>query len=62
MAYDEPDDALKSGHCWLCHTGASIAWGDIEVEYEPWPCRTVRLLAASHADHPDFDPGWRIDA
>lgn len=26
-----------------------------------WPCDTLRLLAALYADHPDFDPAWRID-
>lgn len=25
-----------------------------------WPCRTMRILAAVYADHPDFDPAWRL--
>lgn len=37
----------------------------IEDEYfptrDPWPCVTVRLLAAPFADHPDFDPAWRVE-
>jgi hypothetical protein len=24
----------------------------------PWPCPTVRALAAPFASHPDFDPAW----
>lgn len=25
-----------------------------------WPCLTARLLAAVYADHPDYDPAWRV--
>lgn len=25
---------------------------------EPWPCATVRHLAAVYASHPDYDPAW----
>lgn len=28
-------------------------------EWEPWPCRTVRHLAAVYADHPDYDEAWK---
>ena len=24
----------------------------------PWPCPTLRALAAVYSDHPDYDPGW----
>lgn len=24
-----------------------------------WPCRTIRLMAAVDADHPDYDERWR---
>lgn len=24
------------------------------------PCTTLRLLAGSHVDHPDFDPAWKM--
>lgn len=24
-------------------------------------CNTVRLLAAPYADHPDYDPAWRVE-
>lgn len=27
---------------------------------EPWPCLTLRLLAHIYADHPDFDPAWKV--
>jgi hypothetical protein len=27
---------------------------------EPWPCPTLRLLALPYADHPDFQPEWRV--
>lgn len=27
-----------------------------------WPCRTMRILAAVYADHPDFDPAWAVDS
>lgn len=25
-----------------------------------WPCLTLRALALPFADHPDFDPAWRM--
>lgn len=36
------------GSCRMC----------IEWPPEPWPCRTVRLLAATWSDHPDYRAGW----
>jgi hypothetical protein len=27
---------------------------------EAYPCRTLLALASVYADHPDFDPDWRI--
>jgi hypothetical protein len=27
-------------------------------EWEAFPCRTLRQLAAVWSDHPDFDPNW----
>ncbi|SEN29543.1 DUF6221 family protein [Actinacidiphila rubida] len=24
----------------------------------PFPCRTLRILAAAYADHPDYQPDW----
>lgn len=26
---------------------------------EPWPCQTLRWLATSYADHPDYRSDWR---
>jgi len=43
------------GYCSECGSGEPH-------EYPTrWPCATLRLLAASYADHPDFDPAWRLD-
>lgn len=25
-----------------------------------WPCPTLRALAQPYAEHPDFDPSWRV--
>jgi hypothetical protein len=25
-----------------------------------WPCVTLRLLALPYADHPDYQPEWRV--
>ena len=27
---------------------------------EPAPCMTLRILAQPYADHPDYDPAWRL--
>jgi hypothetical protein len=27
---------------------------------EPWPCPTLRILALPYADHPDYQPEWRV--
>jgi Family of unknown function (DUF6221) len=40
--------------------GHDSAWGTV-TDYER-DCRTLRLLAAPYADHPDFDPAWAVDA
>lgn len=34
------------------------SWGD---EGEPWPCQTVRALAAEFADHPDHSSAWGLE-
>jgi hypothetical protein len=31
----------------------------LEVDVEP--CRTLLLLAAPYASHPDFDPAWLVE-
>ena len=28
--------------------------------WDPWPCPTLRALAAPFSSHPDFDPAWRV--
>lgn len=30
------------------------------AEVPTGPCRTLRLLALPYADHPDYDPAWRV--
>lgn len=30
------------------------------TEHAEFPCETVRILAQPYADHPDFDPSWRL--
>lgn len=47
---DEPyDDAGWA--CTRCGTAYEYA--------APWPCETLRALAAPFSSHPDFDPSWR---
>lgn len=29
-------------------------------EAQGWPCDTMHFLAQPYADHPDFDPAWRV--
>lgn len=31
---------------------------DMDCENDPWPCRTLRILALPYADHPDFRDEW----
>ncbi len=46
---DIPEMALES--CTTC---------GLPGEYDvPWPCPTIRALAAVYADHPDYDEAWR---
>jgi uncharacterized protein DUF6221 len=40
------------GSCRMC----------IEWPTQPWPCRTVRILAAVHSDHPDYRAEWKPGA
>ena len=36
-------------------------WNVIALpDEERFPCATLRHLAAVYADHPDFDPAWRV--
>jgi hypothetical protein len=41
-------------HCQTCHQHDNLA-GD------PWPCETLRLLAAPYGEHPGYRPEWRPD-
>lgn len=42
--------------CPVCWTIGRIDGADLEGD--PWPCVTVRHLAAVYSDHPDYDPEW----
>lgn len=37
-----------------------IRWCATCPRDDGWPCGTVRTLAQPYADHPDFDPAWRM--
>ncbi|WP_405611291.1 DUF6221 family protein [Streptomyces sp. NBC_01508] len=43
------------------HDTESWAIGDRlhDCQWTKWPCRTLRLLAAEYADHPDYQEAWR---
>lgn len=42
-----------AGHCGTCQIEDGVIHGK-------WPCDTLKHLAAVYADHPDFDPAWRV--
>lgn len=51
--------------CWSqptgwCRTCAENEWPDYDgAPKVPWPCPTLRSLAAIYADHPDYRKEWR---
>lgn len=48
---------VVADQCISCGYGDS--WG--AQEYGPtYPCATLRFLAAVWADHPDYQPEWRL--
>lgn len=47
-------------HCCSGRSYPDQVWPDIDSTPEI-PCPTVRLLAAPFADHPDFDPAWKVE-
>lgn len=44
--------------------GPGVDWCVVCVEHDyedtPWPCPTLLALVQPDADHPDFDPSWRL--
>jgi hypothetical protein len=50
VTYPEPSGQPT---CSVCNEGS---W---DVEPMPWPCPTVRILAAIWSDHPEFDQEWK---
>lgn len=60
-AAEHPEIAERAS-CERCH----VLYDDAEIDENPcgavdWPCLTLRLLAAPHAGHPDFDQAWKVD-
>ena len=54
----------------ILHGGGGAAWYDKtaicrscapskQLPETAWPCQTIRVLAATYADHPDYDQAWR---
>jgi Family of unknown function (DUF6221) len=46
-------DDMVPGVCYRCRYGVPAHW-----ESTPYPCPTLRALAAVYAAHPDYDPDW----
>lgn len=44
----------------LCRVCVDWAESDVENLAELYPCRTLVLLTQPYAEHPDFDPAWRV--
>jgi Family of unknown function (DUF6221) len=42
----------------VCQT-CSWDGGTGDVEGDPYPCETVRLLGVVYSDHPDYDESWK---
>ena len=40
--------------------GCGYEYGDISPRYDIDECPELRDLAAPYADHPDYDPAWRV--
>jgi hypothetical protein len=52
-----PKSALATAHCEVCADGVDGDGDDCcgyWVEYKPWPCETVKLLALPYADRPGY--------
>jgi hypothetical protein len=48
---DRDGQERNSTDCEVCGSGGVP---------DSWPCDTLRHLAAVYADHPDYDPAWRV--
>ena len=49
----------RKGREKLCETcGDPDGWD--QAEPVDWPCPTLRTLAQPYAEHPDYDPDWRV--
>jgi hypothetical protein len=57
----EHGDAVFCDECQWDHGDDSPRIDNQPVEgFGTHPCRTLALIAAVYADHPDYDPDWRI--
>ena len=56
---DEHGVAWNAEVCTVCH---HLTGDDLQVDNDPWPCRTVRLLAQPYASRPGFRDEWRVTA
>jgi hypothetical protein len=59
LAEHHPTDWTAYGDhmCFRCVLDDDEVLQD-EHHWLPWPCPTVRALAAVWCDHPDYDPAW----
>ncbi len=46
-------DGPRQAYCATCGSGEPYEYPT------PWPCDTLRLLALSYVDHPDYREEWR---
>jgi len=50
--YDHPDGLM----CVRC---ADADRDGVPYAERPWPCQTLRAVAAVYSDHPDYDEAWK---
>lgn len=57
--YELPDEYVGPliAYCDTCSTTSTEG---LDNFYAPWPCDTVKDLAAPHADHADYEQSWSV--
>ena len=62
VAAHHPETPSKYGHdvlrCAVCQTERGV-WAE-DRHADPWPCLTLRHLAAVWSDHPDYRAEWAV--
>jgi len=53
IAIHVPDEDRDCLVCITERAGYQEQWA-----WDPWPCQTIRHLAAAWSDHPDYRPQW----